>query len=116
MAEDGTIILVTGSQEGFGNEDTRRQIADYPDMLSREKALREDFSIGAFIGYLFAENAEKYHLIAVTEIPQEQFGSAKIHAVKTLDEAIELSRRLNGGKDLRATLLPHGANTLPILG
>lgn len=116
VAEDGTIILVTGSQEGFGNEDTRRQIADYPDMLSREKALREDFSIGAFIGYLFAENAEKYHLIAVTEIPQEQFGSAKIHAVKTLDEAIELSRRLNGGKDLRATLLPHGANTLPILG
>ena len=30
-----------------------------------------------------------------------------------LDEALELSRRLNGGRDLRATLLPHGANTLP---
>lgn len=54
-------------------------------------------------------------MIAVTEIPQKAFGTAKIHAVKTLDEALELSRRLNGGRDLRATLLPHGANTLPKL-
>ena len=39
--------------------------------------------------------------------------TSRIHVVKTLDEALELSRRLNGGRDLRATLLPHGANTLP---
>ncbi len=115
VKDGGTIILVTKSDEGFGSDDTERQIAGYATMLDREKALRENFSIGAFIGYLFAENAEKYHLIAVTGIPQEQFGTAKIHAVKTLDEALELSRKLNGGKDLRTTLLPHGANTLPIL-
>lgn len=116
VAEDGgTIILVTRSDEGFGNEDTQRQIAGYATMLEREQALRADFSIGAFIGYLFAESAESHHMIAVTEIPQKAFGTAKIHAVKTLDEALELSRRLNGGRDLRATLLPHGANTLPKL-
>ena len=115
VEDGGTIILVTKSDEGFGNDDTERQIAGYETMLDREKALRENFSIGAFIGYLFAESAEKHHLIAVTGIPQEQFGTAKIHAVKTLDEALELSRQLNGGKDLRATLLPHGANTLPKL-
>ena len=34
-------------------------------------------------------------------------------AVACLDEALELSRKLNGGKDLRTTLMPHGANTLP---
>ena len=115
VEDDGTIILVTKSDEGFGSDDTERQIAGYATMLDREKALRENFSIGAFIGYLFAESAEKYHLIAVTDIPQEQFGTAKIHAVKTLDEALSLSRKLNGGKDLRATLMPHGANTLPKL-
>ena len=82
-------------------------------MLDREKALREDFSIGAFIGYLFAESAEKYNLIAVTDMKQSDFGTARIHVVKTLDEALELSRKLNGGKDLRTTLMPHGANTLP---
>ena len=113
VEEGGTIILVTRSQEGFGNADTERQIAAFPNMLEREKDLRENFSIGAFIGYLFAESAEKYHMIVVTGMDQADFGTANIHVVKTLDEALELSRRLNGGKDLRATLMPHGANTLP---
>lgn len=113
VEDNGTIILVTKSEEGYGSADTEKQIAGYSTMLEREKALRENFSIGAFIGYLFAQSAEKYHLIAVTDMAQAQFGSAKIHAVKTLDEALELSRKLNGGRDLRATLMPHGANTLP---
>ncbi|MGI5977071.1 MAG: nickel-dependent lactate racemase [Candidatus Limivicinus sp.] len=114
ITEDkGTVILVTESNEGIGNEDTRRQIADFPTMLDREKDLRSNFSIGAFIGYLYAEAAEKYNLIAVTSLKQEDFGQCKIHAVKTLDEALELSRKLNGGKNLRTTLMPHGANTLP---
>ena len=113
VADGGTLILVTKSEEGFGSEDTQRQIAGLATMEAREKDLRENFSIGAFIGYLFAESAEKYHMIAVTDMAQEDFGTAKIHVVKTLDEALELSRRLNGGRDLRATLLPHGANTLP---
>lgn len=114
IEDNGTIILVTKSNEGFGNEDTRRQIADYPTMLEREKALRSDFSIGGYIGYLFAQTAENYNLIAVTGIAQSEFGTSKIHAVSTLDEALALSRELNGGKDLRTTLMPHGANTLPI--
>lgn len=115
VEDGGTIILVTRSEEGFGSEDCRRIIADYPTMLEREKALRADFSIGAFIGYLFAENAETHHMIAVTGMPQEAFGTAKIHVVSTLDEALKLARKLNGGRDLRTTLLPHGANTLPKL-
>ena len=115
VEDGGTIILVTRSEEGFGSEDCRRFIADYPTMLEREKALRADFSIGAFIGYLFAENAETHHMIVVTGIPQEEFGTAKVHVVSTLDEALELARKLNGGRDLRTTLLPHGANTLPKL-
>mgnify|MGYP001509672787 CR=1 FL=1 len=102
VEDGGTIILVT-------------RIADYPTMLEREKALRSNFSIGAFIGYIFAESAENHHMIAVTGIPQEEFGTAKVHVVSTLDEALELARTLNGGRDLRTTLLPHGANTLPIV-
>ena len=113
VEDGGTIILVTKSEEGYGSADTEKQVAGYPTMVEREKALRADFSIGAFIGYLFAECAETHHMIAVTSMDQKDFGTAKIHVVRTLDEALELSRQLNGGKDLRATLLPHGANTLP---
>ena len=113
VEDGGTIILVTKSEEGYGSADTEKQVAGYPTMVEREKALRADFSIGAFIGYLFAECAETHHMIAVTSMDQADFGTAKIHVVRTLDEALELSRQLNGGKDLRATLMPHGANTLP---
>ena len=113
VEDGGTIILVTKSEEGYGSADTEKQVAGYPTMVEREKALRADFSIGAFIGYLFAECAETHHMIAVTSMDQKDFGTAKIHVVRTLDEALELSRQLNGGKDLRATLMPHGANTLP---
>lgn len=113
VEDGGTIILVTQSQEGFGSADTQRQIAGFATMVEREKDLRENFSIGAFIGYLFAESAEKYHMIVVTGMEQSDFGPSKIHVVKTLDQALALSRELNEGKDLRATLMPHGANTLP---
>ena len=115
VEDGGTIILVTDSTEGYGNDDTKHQIADLPTLLDREKELRSDFSIGAFIGYQFAASAEKYHLIVVTSMKQEDFGYSKIHAVKTLDEALELSRKLNGGKNLRTILMPHAANTLPKL-
>ena len=54
-------------------------------------------------------------MIAVTDIPQADFGTAKIHVASTLDEALELAKAYHGGKLPRATLMPHGANTLPKL-
>ena len=114
-ADGGTMILVTKSQEGYGSADTEKQIAGYDTMLDREKGLRADFTIGGFIGYLFAESARDYHLIAVTDMDQAAFGTSGIHAVKTLEEALALARELNGGKDLPALLMPHGANTMPKL-
>ncbi len=84
-------------------------------MDAREKDLRENFSIGSYVGFLFAESAEKHNLIMVSSMNAADFAKTKIHITTTLDEALALAKKLNGGKDLRATLLPHGANTLPKL-
>ncbi|MDD3218701.1 MAG: nickel-dependent lactate racemase [Lachnospiraceae bacterium] len=114
VSEGGTIILISKCSEAFGDADCERLINGYPDMLEREKSLRENFSIGAYIGYLFAESAEKYNLIIVTDLSQESFGTARIHAVKSLDEAMDKAKELNGADwEPKTTLLPHGANTLP---
>lgn len=43
VEDGGTIILVTKSQEGYGSPDTQKQIAGYPTMVDREKALRRTF-------------------------------------------------------------------------
>lgn len=114
-AEGGTMILLTECSEGFGNDDFEYQITKIDSMEEREKALRADFSIGAFVGFDFSETAEKYNMILVTSIPQEKLSKTKIHAVKTLDEALEVAKKLNGGSidDMKVALLPHGANTLP---
>ena len=115
ISEGGTMIILSECGEGFGDKDCADQLTKFENMEEREKALRADFSIGGFVGYDFAETAEKCNMILVTSIPQEKLSKTKIHAVKTLDEALELAKKLNGGSidDMKVALLPHGANTLP---
>lgn len=115
VSEGGTIIILSACTEGFGSPDTERQIRDFDNMEAREKDLRENFSIGSYVGFLFAESAEKHNLIMVCSMAAADFAKTKIHIVTTLDDALVLAKKLNGGKDVRATLLPHGANTLPKL-
>lgn len=115
VSEGGTIIILSACTEGFGSPDTERQIRDFDNMEAREKDLRENFSIGSYVGFLFAESAEKHNLIMVCSMAAADFAKTKIHIVTTLDDALALAKKLNGGKDVRATLLPHGANTLPKL-
>ncbi len=115
VSEGGTIIILSACTEGFGSPDTERQIRDFDTMEAREKDLRENFSIGSYVGFLFAESAEKHNLIMVCSMAAADFAKTRIHTVTTLDDALALARKLNGGKDMRATLLPHGANTLPKL-
>ncbi len=115
VSEGGTIIILSACTEGFGSPDTQHQICDFDNMDAREKDLRENFSIGSYVGFLFAESAEKHNLIMVSSMNAADFAKTNIHITTTLDEALALAKKLNGGKDLRATLLPHGANTLPKL-
>ena len=109
--------MLSESREGFGSPDTEKQITGYDNMLEREKALREKYSIGAHTGYLFADAAEKYNFIYVTDFAAENFSKTKMHVVRTLDEALDLAAALGGGKLTGDVLLmPNGSVTLPDLG
>jgi nickel-dependent lactate racemase len=113
----GIMIMLSESREGFGSPDTEKQITGYDNMLEREKALREKYSIGAHTGYLFADAAEKYNFIYVTDFAAENFSKTKMHVVRTLDEALDLAAALGGGKLTGDVLLmPNGSVTLPDLG
>ncbi|WP_302826517.1 nickel-dependent lactate racemase [Anaerofustis stercorihominis] len=114
IEDNGTAIILFKCGEKFGDEDCEKQIKGYDNMYDREVALRNDFSIGAYVGYLFADFADKYNLILVTSIPKEEFKNTKAYVATTLDEALEIAKDLNGGSlDMETALLPHGANTLP---
>ena len=111
----GTMIILTECTEGLGgNEDVRKMILDYDTVLAREDDLRADYSISKYVGYYFCESAEKCELILVSSLPADLLKNANITIVKTLDEALELVYAKRG-KDLSVHVMPHAANTLPLL-
>ena len=116
VAPGGTMILLSQCREGFGDPDCEAQICAYDTMEEREKALRADFSIGGFVGFLFAEASENYNLILVTDIPGERFEHTKIQVAQTLDEALALAAKCHGGAldGVETTLMPHGGSTFPL--
>lgn len=116
VAPGGTMILLSQCGEGFGDPDCEAQICGYDSMEEREKALRADFSIGGFVGFLFAETAEHYHLILVTDIPGEKFARTGIQVARTLNEALALAAQHSGGslEGVETTLMPHGGSTFPL--
>lgn len=116
MAPGGTLILLSQCREGFGDPDCEAQICAYDTMEEREKALRADFSIGGFVGFLFAETAENYHLILVTDLPGERLKRTKIQVARTLDEALALAASYHGGSldGVETILMPHGGSTFPL--
>ena len=52
VADGGTMILLSECRESFGDADCARQICGFDNMLDRERDLRENFSIGAYVGFL----------------------------------------------------------------
>lgn len=115
VEEGGTMILLSECGEGFGDPDCEAQICDFSSMEERERALRENFSIGGFMGFQFAETAEKYHLILVTSMDEQRFAKTNIKIAHTLQEALEIAASFFGGslKGVPTALMPHGASTLP---
>ena len=97
----GTLILLSRCHEGFGDDDCQKQIQAFSNMAERERALRDAFSIGAYVGFLFAEAAETHNLILVTDMNPDNFARTGIRAVKTLDEA------LKGGRNLERRFTRH---------
>ena len=110
----GVMIMLSESREGFGSPETEKQITGYDNMLDREKALRERYSIGAHTGYLYADTAEKFTFIYVTDLEASNFARTKMHIVRTLDEALELASKLSNSKlEGDVLLMPNGSVTLP---
>ena len=109
----GTIVMMAECPEGFGDPDCARQITEFKTMAERETALRANFTIGGFMGYLFTLTAERFRFILVSQIPREQFANAKILLAAGMEEALALADA--GGYDPRRSiaLMPEGPKTMP---
>lgn len=116
VAPGGTIVMLSQCPEGIGSTDCEHILCEYDTLAEREKALRGNFTIGGYMGYLFEESAEKYHLIIVSDLDARRFARTRLHIVRTLDEALKVAAEFNGGSlsGVATALMPHGASTFPI--
>lgn len=88
----------------------------YPSRLETEKALREDFTIPGWVAWKEIECSDKATFIMVT-LPRnaDLVKKAGLRVAATMSEALEMAYRLCGTAEPRITVMPQGANTLPIL-
>jgi nickel-dependent lactate racemase len=84
--------------------------------LEMERALRADFTIPGWVAWREVECGDKAAFIMVT-LPQNADFVRKTNMIptSTIEEALEIAYKRCGTKEPRITLMPQGANTLPVL-
>jgi nickel-dependent lactate racemase len=110
--EGGNIILLSECIEGFGHDEVEQIIVNYNSNQEREAALRQNYTVAKYTGYLISEIAAAYDVILVSQMPPKTLEKINIQIVATLEEALEIVYAKKG-IDLQTYLMPYGANTLP---
>ena len=89
---------------------------DYPSTLEAEMALRENFTIAGWTALKELECHDKGHYILLTRSENADFaGKARLKPVSNMREALEIAYGKCETVNPKITVMPQGANTLPIL-
>ncbi|MGE5678801.1 MAG: nickel-dependent lactate racemase [Pseudomonadota bacterium] len=114
VRDGGYIILLAECIEGFGGEEVRLMLEDYCDNCSREKAVRESFTVAKYTGYLITEIAEHFKVILVSSIDPKRLINSGIKSAGCLQEAMNMAASTADSK-LSVYIMPSGSSTLPRL-
>jgi len=114
LKKGGTLLLLSESREGFGNDDFESILKAYSDNRDRENALRQKYTIGGHMGYHTAVLAEENSIILLTNLPAEEVRQIGIHTVNSLDEGMRLIQDKHG-EIPPAYIMPFGGSTLPFV-
>ena len=115
VKKGGVAIIVSECPDILEPPDFPRWF-QYPSTLEMEKALRADFTIPGWVAFKEVECSDSATYIMVTRPENaELVGKAGIIPVATMEEALGQAYRRCGTKEPRITLMPQGANTLPVL-
>ena len=115
VKDDGVIITLMECRDIMEPPDFSGWF-NYESLYDREIALRKAFTVPGFIALKTGLAAKKVPHIIVT-LPQnkEFIENAGLIAATTLEEALAIAEQILGRKDYTITLMPHGANTVPLL-
>lgn len=112
---DGAIIVVLECRDMMEPPDFSGWF-DYESLYDRELALRKGFTVPGFIALKIGLIAKQLPLIIVT-LPENAAFIKKggMIPASTVEQAIEIAGKKLGRKDYSITVMPHAANTVPIL-
>ncbi len=109
----GTLILASQCPEGLGNPLMEEMIREYPDMHSREKFLRDNYTIGRFIAYYGCELADRFNVLFVTDMDENDLTPAGISCFRTLQEAVDHYAGTGESDPLKYWLVPDASHSFP---
>lgn len=113
--EDGVIILLLECRDIMEPPDFSGWF-NYESLYDREIALRKGFTVPGFIALKCGAMARQIPIILVTLQQNKEFvEKAGFIAAASLDEAMAIAEKKLGRKDYTITVMPHAANTMPII-
>ncbi|SMC50737.1 nickel-dependent lactate racemase [Sporomusa malonica] len=113
--EDGVIIVLLECRDIMEPPDFSGWF-NYETLYDREVALRKAFTVPGFIALKTGIMASKVPFIIVTLPENKDFiEKAGLIAATTIEEAMAIAEQKLGRKDYTITVMPHAANTVPLL-
>ncbi|MDF2572928.1 MAG: larA 4 [Sporomusa sp.] len=113
--EDGVVIVLLECRDIMEPPDFSGWF-NYESLYDRELALRKAFTVPGFIALKTGIMASKVPFIIVTLPENKDFiEKAGLIAATTLEEAMAIAEQKLGRKDYTITIMPHAANTVPLL-
>jgi len=110
----GTLILLTKSQESFGHPRVQEIITGFANNTERHRNLREDYDIGKFVGFLATVYAERYNILLMSTLPDDEVQIMGMTPVHSVEEALSMAyQRL--GDHPRTYVMPDAATVFPVL-
>lgn len=113
VKEGGTIIIICECREGFGSDEMKYIIESFKDNLEREDELRKSYTIAKYTGFLVTETAARYKIMLVSNLMSDGLVKSGINIFYTAQEAIDIA--FKNDKKASVYVMPHGANTFPVL-
>ncbi len=110
--ENSIIVLMSECRDGLGAAEFMDWF-QYRTLEEMEQALKRNFTVPGYAAYKTAYTAAYRELILISSLPQQQVKQLGFIPAATLKEAMALAYSLSPPNP-RITLMPYGANTLPI--
>lgn len=109
----GVMVFLAQCSDGHGHP-TFFNWFGFPTCVELESALRKRYEINGQTAWSLKDKAERFRIIMVSALPDEEVRAMGIAPAKDLDDALEKAKGLLP-ENYRAYLIPEGGAVLPVL-